>query len=81
MKGWGYAPGGPPGNPCSVIMNDSYHKEHEYIWFRSGDQTFLRYKAFYEVKGVGHAHRRIQRGPKICVTECLLSLGTRIYIV
>ena len=30
---------------------------------------------------MGHAHRRVQRGPKICVTECLLSLGTRIYIV
>ena len=28
---------GPPGDPWSVTMNDSYHKEHEYIWFRSGD--------------------------------------------
>ena len=63
-----------------MAMNESYHKEQEYIWFRWWDLNSFC-KAFYEVKEVGHAHRRVQRGPKICVTECILSLGTRIYIV
>ena len=30
-----------------MSLDLSYHKKHQYIWFRGGDQ-FLRYKAFYE---------------------------------
>ena len=29
--------GGMPLGTHAVTMNDSYHKEHEYIWFRNGD--------------------------------------------
>ena len=27
------------GDPMSVSLDLSYHKEHEYIWFRGGDQN------------------------------------------
>ena len=37
-----------------VSLTASYHKEQEYIWFRGGER-FLKNKAFYEVRGVGHA--------------------------
>ena len=41
MKGLGHA----PGEPQSVSLDESYHNEQQYIWF----------KVFYEVKGLGHA--------------------------
>ena len=34
-----------PGEPQSVSLDESYHNEQQYIWF----------KVFYEVKGLGHA--------------------------
>ena len=42
-----------------MAMNESYHKEQEYIWFKRWDLN----KAFYEVKGVGHAVGGVQRDP------------------
>ena len=27
----------PLGTSQSVVLNASYHKKHEYIWFRGGD--------------------------------------------
>ena len=44
----------PPGNPRPMSMNVSYYEEQEYIMVKSlGSEWFLRYKAFYEVKGDG----------------------------
>ena len=38
----------------SVLLNVSYYKTPEYIWFRDGDRNgFQDIKPFYEVKGVG----------------------------
>ena len=45
-----------------MAMNESYHKEQEYIWFRGRDLNSFC-KAFYEVKGVGHALGGVQRDP------------------
>ena len=41
-----------------------------------GSETFMRYWAFYEVKGLRHDPEE----PKVCVIEWVLSQGTRIYI-
>ena len=35
-----------------MAMNESCHKEQEYLWFRGRDLNSFC-KAFYEVKGVG----------------------------
>ena len=46
----------------SLLLNASYHKKHEYVWFRGwGSERFLRYQAFYESKGVGHARAHKER--------------------
>ena len=45
-----------------MAMNESYHKEQEYICFRGRDLNNFC-KAFYEVKGVGHALGGVQRDP------------------
>ena len=45
-----------------MAMNESYHKEQEYIWFRGRDLNSFC-KVFYEVKGVGHALGGVQRDP------------------
>ena len=39
-----------------------------------GSERFLRYQAFYEMKGIGHDPGE----PKIEVIECVLTEGTRI---
>ena len=42
--------------PRSMSLNAPYLKEQEYIWIMGGDLNgLLRYYAFYEMKGVGHA--------------------------
>ena len=50
----------PPGDPRSMSLDASYHKEQDYIWFMGGDlnglcDIRLWYQVFYEMKGVGHA--------------------------
>ena len=45
-----------------MAINESYHKEQEYIWFRGRDLNSFC-KAFYEVKGVGNALGGVQRDP------------------
>ena len=45
-----------------MAMNESYHKQQGYILFRGRDLNSFC-KAFYEVKGVGHALGGVQRDP------------------
>ena len=43
--GWGL-PGQPQGTSLSVLLNVSYHKKLECLWFRGGEwgsERFLRY--------------------------------------
>ena len=37
MKWGGWEGACPCGDPQSVSLDLSYHKEHQYIWFRDGD--------------------------------------------
>ena len=58
------------GETQSVSLDLSYHKEHEYIWFRGGDLNgFVRYYTINEVEGVGHAHG----GFPVSFIGCILS--------
>ena len=58
---WGM-PGHTPGD-ILVLLNGSYHKEYNYIWFWGlGSAWFPRYIAFYEVKGWGGAGPAMPQG-------------------
>ena len=41
-----------PRGPGSVLLDGSYHKKQEYLWFRSWDlKMFFDISPFYEVNG------------------------------
>ena len=41
------------GDPRSVSLHVSYHKEQQYVWFRGGSEWFLRHLALCELEGWG----------------------------
>ena len=74
-------PQGTPWGPWSMSLNVPHHKEEEYIWLMGGDlNSFQDIKHFVKWRGWGMLPGDT-RGPKIYVTKCALSWGTRIYMV
>ena len=69
MKGVGPAPGGPPWDPWSMLLNAPHHKEQEYIWFMGGDLKGLHDIMHLWKERVGYA----PGGPRVHVTKCGLS--------
>ena len=69
MNGVGHAPTA----SLSVLLNVSYHKVHDYIWFRAGDlKGFRDSKAFMKLRGwtcLGTPPGDIL----LSVNECILS--------
>ena len=64
-RGWGI----PLGNPGSMSLNASYHKEQVYIWLRGGDlNSFRDMRPFMKRRGGAYP-----REPMVCVIGCVLS--------